>query len=108
MPSRLGELISAQKEMVGLNAGARGIGKSGVPSKHPTLSDAGIDKKLSSRAQKLASVPEYQFEGMLGEWRERGTLFLTVGIDLFAASKILHNAANGTVDTAKDVAERNT
>lgn len=66
---RLGEPIAAQKETVGLNAGARGIGKSGVPPKHPTLSDAGIDKKLSSRAQKLAAVPEDRFEGMLGEWR---------------------------------------
>ncbi len=35
----------------------------------PTLAEAGIDKKLSSRAQKLAAVPEDQFEGMLGEWR---------------------------------------
>ena len=28
----------------------------------PTLADAGIDKKLSARAQKLAAVPEKQFE----------------------------------------------
>jgi len=27
--------------------------------------------KLSPRAQKFAAVPEYRFEGMLGEWRER-------------------------------------
>ena len=36
----------------------------------PTLAEAGIDKKLSSRAQKLAAVPEDEFEGMIGEWRE--------------------------------------
>jgi hypothetical protein len=35
----------------------------------PTLAEAGIGKKLSSRAQKLAAVPEAEFEGMLGEWR---------------------------------------
>lgn len=37
----------------------------------PTLAQAGIDKKLSARAQKLAAVPEPDFEGMLGEWRDR-------------------------------------
>ncbi len=37
----------------------------------PTLAEAGIDKKLSSRAQRLAAVPEGQFKGMIGEWRER-------------------------------------
>ena len=44
-------LIKAQKETVGLATGARGIGKSGVPPQHLTFRDAGIDKKLSSRAQ---------------------------------------------------------
>jgi hypothetical protein len=47
-----------QKETVGLNKGAMGIGTSAVPQENrtPTLADAGIDKKLSSRAQKLASL----------------------------------------------------
>ncbi len=41
------------------------------PPEHiPTLSDAGIDKKLSSRAQKMAAVPEEKFEEMMGEWRK--------------------------------------
>ena len=50
-----------------------GIGTSAVPKENrtPTLADAGIDKKLSSRAQKLAAVPEDKFEGMIGEWRQR-------------------------------------
>lgn len=70
---RLGELIVTQKETVGLNTGAMGIGTSAVPRENrtPTLADAGIDKKLSSRAQKLAAVPDDKFEGMVGEWRER-------------------------------------
>lgn len=68
---RLGEMIVSQKESVGLNAGARGVGKSGVPLKHPTLADVGIDKKLSSRAQKMAAVPEERFEELLAERRER-------------------------------------
>jgi len=44
------------------NAGARGIGKSGVPPENPTLKDLGLDKKTSSIAQKLASLPPEQFE----------------------------------------------
>ena len=75
---RLGELIQAQKETVGLQAGARGRKGGGTRGsrkepqvkQQPTLKEAGIDKKLSSRAQRLAAVPEKQFEGMLGEWRE--------------------------------------
>ncbi len=72
---RLGEIIQQQKETAGLHEGGR-------PSKTPTqsegvskatLSDAGIDYKLSSRAQKMAAVPEEQFEGMVSDWRERVT-----------------------------------
>src|SRR5690606_11454817 len=74
---RLGELIRAQKETVGLATGAAGIGKaaSAVPDEYrtqpPTLAEAGIDKKLSSRAQKLAAIPEQEFESQIGEWRSR-------------------------------------
>jgi hypothetical protein len=46
------QAIVVQKETVGLNTGARGIGTSAVPKENrtPTLADVGIDKKLSSRA----------------------------------------------------------
>ena len=72
---RLGEMIVEQKETVGLNKGTAGKGRPKIggateePPKdnRPTLAEAGIDKKLSSRAQKLAAVPEEKFEGMLGE-----------------------------------------
>src|SRR5690606_12583822 len=37
----------------------------------PTLAEAGIDKKLSSRAQKLAAVPAAEFESMVADWRGR-------------------------------------
>ncbi len=36
----------------------------------PTLKEMGIDKKLSSRSQKLAAVKEIEFEGHIQEWRE--------------------------------------
>jgi len=75
---RLGEIIRAQKETVGLNPGVRMAGKDSLggavvepPKPVPTLADAGIDKKLSSRAQKMAAVPADKFEGMVSEWRGR-------------------------------------
>lgn len=80
---RLGELIAAQKATVGLNSGARGqlqgrkeTGEvlavvSDDRQNTPTLADAGISKDLSSRAQKIAAVPEDEFEAEVGEWRER-------------------------------------
>lgn len=76
---RLGELITAQKESVGLNRGRAGAGRPNLggakaePPKDsvPTLAEAGIDKKLSARSQKLAAVPEAQFEKQIDSWRER-------------------------------------
>jgi len=73
---RLGQLIQAQKETVGLNTGAKGIGTAeGVRCRKgtapPTLAEAGIDKKLSSRAQRMAAIADAEFEGMVGQWKER-------------------------------------
>lgn len=70
---RLGEMIVAQKQTVGLNKGGRPP-KTGLqenPVSPPTLAEAGIDKNLADRARKIAAVPEAKFEGMVGEWRER-------------------------------------
>jgi N6-adenosine-specific RNA methylase IME4 len=58
---RLGEMILAQKETVGLNrglAGSRVTGTSKEPlkDKRPTLAENGIDKKLSARVQHLARL----------------------------------------------------
>jgi len=60
---------AAQKATVGLNQGAV-KGKTGtkaapVLDSRPTLAAAGIDKKLSSRAQKLAAVPQEKFDAHL-------------------------------------------
>ena len=74
---RLGEMITTQKETVGLNKGAAGGGKKESPrgpyveprDTLPKLADVGIDKRLSSRAQKMAAVPEAKFEEMIDEWR---------------------------------------
>lgn len=45
-------MLKAQDEAYGKNAGARGIGKSGLPPEKPTRADAGIDKKLSALFRK--------------------------------------------------------
>ena len=72
---RLGEILIEQKAGSGLNQGAKGsivTGTSRVPVKddRPTLADVGIDKKLSSRAQAIAGIPEEEFEGELAQHRE--------------------------------------
>ena len=57
---RLGALIKAQKETVGLakGGGDTSTGSRVVPVQElATLTKAGIDKKLSSRAQKLDEMP---------------------------------------------------
>jgi hypothetical protein len=66
---RLGEMIIAQKETIDLNQGAAGGGKKTSPrgtlveprDTRPTLASAGIDKKLSASAQRIAALPEPAF-----------------------------------------------
>lgn len=69
---RVGELIAAQKESGDLRHGGDRKSKDATgPLKPITLDEAGIDKHLADRARKLAAVPEAEFEGMVGEWKER-------------------------------------
>ena len=69
---RLGILIAQQKNTVGLNKGQLRRGTRTEPRENvPTLADAGIDKKLSSRSQKVAEVAEEEFEGLISELRTR-------------------------------------
>jgi len=76
---KLGEMLAEQKRTVGLNAGTRGQlkGKSSggavqepPEDTRPTLADAGIDKKLSSRSQAIAAIPVDDFEATLADHRE--------------------------------------
>lgn len=66
---RLGEMLAAQKAEGGLNRGA--ATPSSATSASPTLAAVGISHDLSSRAQKLAAVPEAEFEAELAAKRER-------------------------------------
>ena len=66
---KLGELLRDAPKATG----AMGVGPIAVPKWNrndiPTLSPQGIDKKLSARAQKMAAVPEAEFEGKLAGYR---------------------------------------
>lgn len=69
---RLGELIKLQQETVGLNKGGRPsktCTHEEQVSRPGTLAEAGIDRKLSARAQKMAAVPAGEFEGLIGTWK---------------------------------------
>lgn len=72
---RLGEMLSAQKDAGAINRGGAGTHATGREERPvgvpPTLAEVGISKDLSSRAQKLAAVPEDEFEEEVGQWRER-------------------------------------
>jgi hypothetical protein len=71
---RLGDKIGEQKATVGLNTCDRRHGPAVVPDDHrerPRLADAGITKDLSSKAQKLAALPDETFETLIAEYRER-------------------------------------
>ncbi|GAD20930.1 hypothetical protein [Acidovorax sp. MR-S7] len=76
---RLGEMLAQQKSDGGLSKGAAGAGVNQHTPKEvrssaataPKLADAGISKDLSSRAQKLAAVPEAEFEAEVAQWKDR-------------------------------------
>jgi len=66
---RIGELMQAQKDTVGLAKPPGGSKKhpkrdrdSGKPDRLPTLEEAGIDKSLAARARKMARMGEKEFE----------------------------------------------
>jgi N6-adenosine-specific RNA methylase IME4 len=89
---RLGVLIAAQRATVGLNRGRAGAGrpKLGCPDDgppktddRPTLAAAGIDRNLSSRSQRLASLADDNFEARLAIWRssqQRSVGAVSVGL----------------------------
>jgi hypothetical protein len=78
---RLGELMQAQADTVGVNTGGRpktGLEKNPVSTrvaeKPASLAEAGIDKNLAHRARTYAAVPEQKFEKLLTDKRKRANL----------------------------------
>lgn len=62
---RLGELLKVTEKNKGAKAGKTGTKGKPALDPTPTLAESGISKKLSSRAQELASVPEDEFEAAI-------------------------------------------
>jgi len=67
---RLGIVIAAAKEAGHFRQGKRGKSTAEELSR-ATLEEVGVDKKLSSRAQKAASISERAFEAMMTARREQ-------------------------------------
>jgi hypothetical protein len=60
---KLGQLMQAQEETVGLNQGGRPkTGSTENPVSRPTLAEAGINKNLAHRARTAAAMSEAEFE----------------------------------------------
>ena len=71
---RVGELMKAQRQTVGLATAGRPrkIGSEPDPiSKPATLAEAGIDKHLADRGRKLAAMPDEKFAHVVERWRAR-------------------------------------
>ncbi|MGI0034333.1 MAG: DNA-methyltransferase [Nitrososphaera sp.] len=81
---RLGEIISLQRETVGLSRGgehthendSQSTGAAAAPvylAPHtptsPTLASVGIDKHLAKRARRMAAFSSDKFEAAMAEWR---------------------------------------
>ncbi|HEY8746840.1 MAG TPA: hypothetical protein VIM11_02620 [Tepidisphaeraceae bacterium] len=66
---KMGQMLKASPKNAGakgrLGAGTRGSKKEPQVDPPPTLSDLGISKKTSSRAQMLADTPDEEFEAAL-------------------------------------------
>lgn len=68
---RLGEVLAQAKEQGLFRQGRQQKSTAGELFSRPTLAEAGIDKKLSARAQGRASIAERAFEAMIDGVRER-------------------------------------
>jgi hypothetical protein len=76
---KLGEIIRCAKEAGQMRKADDGLSrkKEGVPSENTffvTLEEAGVTRKLSSRAQKIEAIPSADFEQKVIELKESGKL----------------------------------
>jgi N6-adenosine-specific RNA methylase IME4 len=67
---RVGEMMEAQRESIGLAPAGNPNWVSEKPNSPPTLADAGIDKNLANRARKLHALPSLEFERVVADGRQ--------------------------------------
>jgi hypothetical protein len=68
---RMDQMRMAQKETVGLSAGARGSREKGARvDDKPTLASQGLDKNLAHQARLLGAMDEAAFERKVAEARD--------------------------------------
>ena len=107
---RLGEMLAQQKANGGMASGGEHGGRAKLDGSReepsnptPTLDAMGIDKKLSSRAQKTAAVTEDEFEQALAEHRDQSE---PIAPKFFAKPHVSHNSQNDEWYTPAWIMER--
>ncbi|MCS3692025.1 N6-adenosine-specific RNA methylase IME4 [Bradyrhizobium elkanii] len=92
---RLGIMLSEQKQTIGMNRGGwQTCGSGEEPQDRiPTLAEVGIDKKLSSRAQRIGGIGEQAFEAMVESVRDRIASGERIGLNITTADKKERRAA---------------
>lgn len=97
---KLGQMLSEQD----LHKGGR-PSKTGSPQEPVlTLADVGIDKKLSSRSQRIAGIGEQAFEAVVASMRERIARGDHVAMDITATDKKERRANREKVLAAVQIA----
>lgn len=107
---RIGELMADQRGAGALSTGGRPSEKTGSKtnpvSAPPSLEEVGIDKKTADRARKYAAIPEEEFNGIVGEWRERVEAENTrVTVDLLAAGKKAQMASSKSEPNVEEASD---
>ena len=96
---RMGKLLAQTERAKGTVLAGKTIGGHTVlppENDKPTLAQVGIDKKLSSRSQAIASIPEKEFEETLAEHREGQQAVTAKAIQRHNPPRMPHDARHGT------------
>jgi hypothetical protein len=102
----LGELVLKQKATVGLHRGGRPADKTcsdqeQVSAPPLTLAEAGIDRKLSPRVQRIAELPDEKFETLLEQHAEE----MRAGVGRIAMDLLKVNADQEGREARRELAK---
>ncbi len=84
---RMGEMLREQDKNKGGTAEKESYPSHDASSRTPTLKEVGITHSESSRAQKIASVPEDEFEAVIAEHKEKSIELTSATVRRLTASK---------------------